>query len=141
MGTNPLQFAEGKVHGEETVQRIGWLTLGIGFAAALGTAVVTQRWRWAAGLTVGTALGWLNFRVLQRGARILLYSSPDRKSDKKPRMAILGAILRYGLIALTAYVSFKYLQTPVVSLMTGLCCFGLATFAASVWAILNPENR
>jgi hypothetical protein len=55
-------------------------------------------------------------------------------------MPVLGAILRYGLIGLSVYVSFEYLHVPLVGLMTGLCAFGLATIAASIWATLNPEE-
>ncbi len=126
--------------GGSTVRRIGWLTLVIGFTAALGTELASRQWRWAAGLAIGTLLGWLNFRLLRRGAEILLRTGQTPEPGKKPRMPVLGAILRYSLIGLSVYVSFEYLHVPLVSLMTGLCAFGLATIAASIWATLNPEE-
>jgi ATP synthase I chain len=140
METDPAELSEIRFLGASTVQRIEWLTLAIGLAAALGTAVVTRQWRWVAGLTVGTLLGWVNFRLLRRGAEVLLRVRLAGESGKKPRMPMLAAMVRYGLLGLGVYVSFKYLHVPLVSLMAGLCAFGVATIAASVWAILNPEE-
>jgi hypothetical protein len=140
VGTDPAEIADSKVVGASTVERIGWLTLAIGFAAALGTEIVSRRWRWAAGIAAGTLLGWLNFQLLQRGAAILLTTSQAQESDEKPRLPVLGAILRYGLMGLSVYVIFEYLHVPLVSLMTGLCAFAVATITASIWAILNPEE-
>lgn len=122
------------------MRRIPLLTLVIGFAAALGTEIVSRQWRWAAGLAIGTLLGWLNFRILRRGAEALLNAARAQEAGKKPRMPVLAAVFRYGLIGLCVYVSFKYLHVPAASLVAGLCAFGVATIAASVWAILNPEE-
>jgi hypothetical protein len=82
----------------------------------------------------------LNFRLLRRGAEVLLQVRQAQEPGKKSRMPILGAMLRYSLIGLSVYVSFRYLHVPLASLMAGLCAFGVATIAASVWAILNPEE-
>jgi hypothetical protein len=125
------------------VRRISWLTLAIGLAAALGTEVVSRQWRWAAGLCVGTVLGWLNFRLLRRGAESLIAAAAAAAvatPSEKPRMSFGGAALRYALIGLSVYVIFKYLQLPLISIVVGLCAFGVATIAASIWAILNPEE-
>ena len=140
METSPAEIADGKIAGAGAVQRIGWLTLLIGFAAALGTEIATRQWRWALGLAVGTVLGWLNFRLLRRGAEILLRTGQTLEAGKKPRMPVVGAILRYALIALSVDVIFEYLHVPLASLMAGLCAFGLATIASSIWATLNPEE-
>ena len=47
-------------------RRIERLTLGIGVVAALYSA---WRWSWAhaAGILVGTALAWINYRWLKQG--------------------------------------------------------------------------
>jgi hypothetical protein len=140
METDPAELTEIRLLGTSTVQRIEWLTLAIGFAAALGTETASRQWRSAAGLAVGTVLGWLNFRLLRRGAEVLLQVRQAQEPGKKSRMPILGAMLRYSLIGLSVYVSFRYLHVPLASLMAGLCAFGVATIAASVWAILNPEE-
>jgi hypothetical protein len=126
--------------GTSVVRRISWLTLAIGLAAALGTEIVSRQWRWAAGLCVGSVLGWLNFRLLRRGAESLIAAAAVPTPNEKPRMSFGVAALRYALMGLSVYVIFKYLQLPLISIVVGLCAFGVATIAASIWAILNPEE-
>jgi hypothetical protein len=127
--------------GAGVVRRISWLTLAIGLAAALGTEIVSRQWRWAAGLCVGSVLGWWNFRFLRRGAESLIAAAAAVQTpSEKPHMSFGGAALRYALIGLSVYVIFKYLQLPLISIVAGLCAFGVATIAASIWAILDPEE-
>jgi hypothetical protein len=143
MRPSPAEPAEGEVVGASTVRRIAWLTLAIGFGAALGAAGISRQWRWAAGLAIGTSLGWLNFRLLRKGAEAFVAAAATQETSEKPRTpasTYLTAALRYGLIGLSVYVIFKYLHVPLVSLVAGLCALGVATIAASVWAILNPEE-
>jgi ATP synthase I chain len=127
-----------EVVGASTVRRISWLTLAIGLAAALVTEIGSRQWRWTAGLCVGTVLGWLNFRLLRRGAESLIAAAAQ--TDEKPRMSFGVAVLRYALIGLSVYVIFKYIHLPLVSIVVGLCAFAVATIAASIWAVLNPEE-
>jgi len=110
----------------------------IGLVAALATEIVSRQWRWATGLCVGTVLGWLNFRLLRRGAESLIAAAAQ--TDEKPRMSFGVAVLRYALMGLSVYVIFKYLQLPLISIVVGLCAFGVATIVASIWAILDPEE-
>jgi hypothetical protein len=138
MGPSQAELSS-EVVGASTVRRISWLTLAIGLAAALGTEIVSRRWRWAAGLCVGTVLGWLNFRLLRRGAESLV-AAAALQTGEKPRMSFGVAVLRYALMGLSVYVIFKYLHLPLVSIVVGLCAFGVATIAGSIWAILNPEK-
>lgn len=140
MGTNQPKLLAVRLRGTRTLRRIEWFTLAIGFSSALGTELISRQWPWALGLAVGTVLGWLNFRLLQHSAEALLRVRQAQQPNKKPRMPILGAILRYGLLGLTLYVSFEYLHVPLVSLMAGLCAFGVATIAASIWELPNSEE-
>jgi hypothetical protein len=141
MGTSPLELREGNFSGAKAVRRIPWLTLILGFTTAVATEIISRQWRWAVGLAVGTILGWLNFWLLVRGAEILLRTRQARESRKKSRLAVWEAVFRYGLMGLSVYVSFKYLHVPLASLIAGLCAFGVATIASSVWAIVNPEGQ
>lgn len=140
MGTNQPKLLAVRLRGTRTLRRIEWFTLAIGFSGALGTELISRQWPWALGLAVGTVLGWLNFRLLQHSAEALLRVRQAQQPNKKPRMPIMGAILRYGLLGLTLYVSFEYLHVPLVSLMAGLCAFGVATIAASIWELPNSEE-
>jgi hypothetical protein len=130
------------VVGAQTERRIGWLTLLFGFVAAAILAVL-QRKEWAAGLAIGTALAWLNFRWLRGALDALVVVSTAQEGRQKPKVPVttyLAALFRYGLLGLTVYVIFIFLHVPLGSMILGLCALAAATMAASVWEILRPVN-
>jgi ATP synthase I chain len=123
-----------------TERRISWLTLAIGFAAAVSVAILRNR-LWGAGLAIGSILAWLNFRWLRRGLDALVVASTAQASREKPVVPLasyFAMVFRYGLIALAVYVIFEYLRVPLVSMVVGLCALGAATIAASVYEIVHP---
>jgi len=123
-----------------TERRISWLTLLIGSVAALLVALLRDR-LWGAGLGIGAALAWLNFRWLRRGLDGMVLASTAQVGKEKPVMPLLsyfGMLFRYGLIAFAVYVIFKYLRVPLASMVVGMCALGAATIAASVYEILRP---
>jgi hypothetical protein len=125
-----------------TERRISWLTLLIGLLAALFVAVLRNR-LWGAGLAIGAALAWLNFRWLSRGLDALVLASTAQAGKEEPVVPLLtyfAMLFRYGLIALAVYVIFVYLRVPLVSMIVGLCALGAATIAASVYEILHPAD-
>ena len=125
-----------------TERRISWLTLLIGLVAGLLVALLRDR-LWGAGLGIGSALAWLNFRWLRRGLDVLLLASTAQAGREKPSVPIasyFGMLFRYGLIALAVYVIFEYLRVPLVSMVVGLCALGAATVAASVYEIFDPAD-
>jgi ATP synthase I chain len=125
-----------------TERRISRLTLLIGFVAALLVALLRDR-LWGAGLAIGAALAWLNFRWLRRGLDALVVTSTAQAGKEKPTVPLLtyfAVVFRYGLIALVVYVIFEYLRVPLVSMVVGLCALGAATIAASVYEILHPAD-
>ncbi|HET8923174.1 MAG TPA: ATP synthase subunit I [Candidatus Acidoferrum sp.] len=129
-------------HGAVTERRISWLTLLIGFAAALLVALLGDR-RWGAGLAIGAAMAWLNFRWLKQGLNALVVASTAQAYKEKPVVPIssyFGMVFRYGLIGLAVYVIFEFLKVPLLSMVVGLCALGAATIAASVYEILRPVD-
>ncbi len=125
-----------------TERRISWLTLLIGLVAGLLVALLSDR-LWGAGLGIGAALAWLNFRWLRRGLDALVSVSTAQAGKEKPVVPMAsysGMLFRYGLIALAVYVIFIYLKVPLVSMVVGLCALGAATIAASVYEILHPSD-
>jgi hypothetical protein len=123
-----------------TEQRIAWLTLLIGFSAALPVALLRNR-LWGLGLAIGATLAWLNFRWLRRGLDALVLASTAQAGKEKPVVPLLAyfaMVFRYGLIALAVYVIFIYLRVPLVSMVVGLCALGAAAVAASVYEIWHP---
>ena len=125
-----------------TEQRISWLTLLIGFLAALSVALLRNR-LWGLGLGIGALLAWLNFRWLRRGLDALVVASTAQAGKEKPVVPFLSyfaMLFRYGLIALAVYVIFIYLRVPLVSMVVGLCALGAAAIAASVYEIWHPAE-
>ena len=122
--------------------RISQLTLLLGALAALPVAYF-HGWRWGAGIFIGAALAWLNFRWLKQGLDALTEASTAQADQKKATVPIatyLKALFRYGLIALVVYVIFRYLNVPVLSMVLGLCALGAATIVVSVHSILRPSD-
>jgi ATP synthase I chain len=138
MASNVIESPSGAV----TERRISWLTLLIG----LGSGALVALFRdllWGAGLGIGAALAWLNFRWLRRGLDTLVLASTAQTGKAKPvvpALSYFGMLLRYGLIALAVYVIFEYLRVPLVSMVVGLCALGAATVVASVYEILRPVD-
>jgi len=130
------------IAGAQTERRIARLTLLFGFSSA-AIAALGHRKTWAEGLAIGTALAWLNFRWLRRGLDALVTASMAQKGREKPRVplaAYFTAVFRYGLLALSVYVIFKYLDIPLGSMIVGLCALAAAAIVASVYEILHPVD-
>ena len=127
---------------ERTEKRIASLTLLMGFAAGIAAGLLRE-WRWAAGLAIGAALSWLNFRWLKQGLDALVRGARAQEASPKPRVpagTYLRMVFRYGLIALAVYVIFAVFKVPLLSMLVGLCALGAATITASVYEILRPAG-
>ncbi len=134
--TDPLAY------GRTTERRIAWLTIGFGVAAG-AVATLFRAWSWAAGLIIGAALAWFNFRWLRRGADALVLASVAQAGAENPEVppgTYAKMAFRYVLIALTVYVIFRFLNIPLASMVAGLCALGAAAIAASVYEIWHPAN-
>ncbi len=130
------------VVGSQTERRISWLTLLFGFTAAALLAILHRK-PWAAGLAIGTALAWLNFRWLKRALDALVLASTAQEGQEKPKVPLttyFAALFRYGLLGLTVYVIFVWLHVPLGSMILGLCALAAAAITASVWEILRPAD-
>jgi len=125
-----------------TEERIGWLTLVLGAAGALA-ATLAASWRWGAGVMVGAALAWLNFRWLGGGLDALKQVSVAQAGAAKARVPAWTWIKfagRYALIVLCVYVIFVGFRVPIVSMLAGLCALGAATIAASLYEVVRPAG-
>jgi len=119
--------------------RISQLTLLIGLVAAIPVAYFRSP-RFGVGIFIGSVLAWLNFRWLKQGLDALAAAIVARQKAKVPISTYFKAMFRYGLIALAAYVIFKYLNVPALSMILGLCALGAATMVVSVYEILRPQD-
>jgi small-conductance mechanosensitive channel len=122
--------------------RISYFTLILGALAAVPVGYF-RGWRWGLGILIGALLAWINFRWLKQGLNALTdvaTAQADRPRVKVPILTYFKAMFRYGLIALSVYVIFKYLNVPVLSMILGLCALGAATLAVSVQEVMNSPD-
>jgi len=126
----------------QSESRISWLTLVLGFLAALPVAVFHSP-VWGLGILIGSALAWLNFRWLKQGLDALTAAATAQQPNETVRVPVatyFKALFRYALIALCIYVIFKYLHVPALSMVCGLCALGAATLLVSVHSILRSVD-
>ena len=102
--------------------RIEWLTLALGFAGALFAAF---RWGWGpgAGVALGAALMWLNFRWLKQGVGALVTVSTAQAGSEKARVpwtVYLKFFGRFALLLLVVYVILSRSLLPVAAVLGGL---------------------
>jgi hypothetical protein len=125
-----------------TEKWIARLTLLLGGLAAFPVAWFVGP-LWGGGILIGASLAWLNFRWLKQGLDAFTAASTTQAGDLKPQVPVFTyftALFRYGLIALSVYVIFRYLNVPILSMIFGLCALGAATLAVSVYEILHPQE-
>lgn len=125
-----------------TERRIAQLTLLLGAGAGVaGWGLYSLRA--GAGVLVGAALAWVNFRWLA-GALDGLVDASATTGDPAKAQVPMGSILRlagrYVLIAAAVYVIFTVFNIPVLSMLVGLCALGAATMAASLGEVLRPSS-
>ncbi len=122
--------------------RISHLTLLLGALTAVPVAYL-HNWHWGVGIFIGSFLAWCNFRWLKQGADALTERATAQANQKKVRVPLVTyftAAFRYGLIALTVYAIFKYLNVPALSMVVGLCALGAATIVVSVHSVVRPSD-
>lgn len=126
----------------QSESRISFLTLLLGLVTALPVSYFCG-WRWGLGILIGALLAWVNFRWLKQGLDALTVAATAQANQPKARVPLLTyfkTMFRYGLIALSVYVIFKYLKVPVLSMIVGLCALGAATVAVSVQEIMHSPD-
>jgi hypothetical protein len=119
-------------------RRLEWLTLALGFGAAL---LVCWRLTRAAGagVAIGTLLAWLNLRWLEQGVNALARLSIAQSGQPKPRISLWVYVKffgRYALIALVLYAIVRSLTIPIVSVLGGLLALGAAAMVSGIYEVL-----
>jgi hypothetical protein len=118
-------------------RRIAWLTLLLGFLAALVVSFAKSP-RAGLGIAVGTALAWLNYRWLDQtlGALVTVATaqagSPQSRVPARIYWKFAG---RYVLMGLAIYVTVHYFAVPLLSLILGLLALGAAAIVASLYEV------
>ena len=102
------------------VRRIEWM---IGAAGAVCAAAVVWPLGWAvaAGVLLGTALGWINFRWLAASVNAIGERIVKVKSEERGAAVVARGVGRIFLIVLFAYVIFTYSVRGLAGLFGRAC--------------------
>ena len=128
---------------EVTERRIAQLTWVVGAATAAG-AVFLYPWRVGAGVLIGAAMAWLNFRWLERAMDAVTRASTAQADSPQAHVPVgsyLALFARYLLLAAAVYVIFSRLRISVLSMLVGMCALGAAAMLATVWEVLTDNRR
>lgn len=139
--SSPSPEDQGRFH-EQYSRRIQTYTLISGFTAAI-IAVGMQSFRWSAGIAVGTALAWLNFRWLDQGLGALVTAAQAQQGAPKPVVPLslyAKFVGRYLLIGLTLYVIVKFFRVPILACLVGLLALGSGTIAAALQDVFSGNT-
>jgi hypothetical protein len=102
-------------------RRIEYLTIAIGLSASV---VVAIHWgaKSGAGLAVGAALSWVNYRWMKQGVKALAKLSTAQAGEEKARVpasVYFKFIGRYALLIVSAYVILRGFSLPAASVLAG----------------------
>jgi hypothetical protein len=102
-------------------RRIEYLTVAIGVIASIAVAI---HWgaKSGAGLAVGAALSWINYRWMKQGVNALAKLSTAQAGEEKARVppsVYFKFIGRYALLIVAAYVILRGFSLPAASVLAG----------------------
>jgi hypothetical protein len=117
---------------ERIIRRLlrNMLVFGILF---LGPAFWFYGWVGTIGFISGVAVSFVNFHSLKRGVEGLADRIVNQNSREKGGVIVLRFLLRYGLVAIAAYVIFKSSSLAFRGFLWGLCVPVGALMAEAVW--------
>jgi hypothetical protein len=122
--------------------RIEWMTLAFGLAAAL---FVLLRWGWrpAAGVALGAALAWLNFRWLKQGVAALVKLSTAQAGSEHARVPVsvyAKFFGRFALLLVVVYVILSHSLLPVAAVFGGLFAVVAAVIMELMWELVRGRH-
>jgi len=123
-------------------RRVEWLTLGLGLAAALA-AHVRYGWQFGAGVALGAALTWINFRWLKQGVAGLIRVSTAQTGAERPRVprgVYVKFFGRFALLLLAVYVILSRSWLPMPAVIGGLFAAVAAVMLEMVWELVHGRH-
>jgi hypothetical protein len=123
--------------------RIEWMTLVFGLA---GAVFVLVRWGWrpAAGVALGAALAWLNFRWLKQGVTSLVKLSTAQANSEHARVPVSIYAKFFGRFALLLVVVYAILSRswlPVAAVLGGLFAVVAAVMIELMWELVRSRRE
>jgi hypothetical protein len=123
--------------------RIEWMTLAFGLA---GAVFVLLRWGWrpAAGVALGAALAWLNFRWLKQGVTALVKVSTAQANSEHarvPRGVYAKFFGRFALLLVVVYVILSRSWLPAAAVLGGLFAVVAAVMIELMWELVRGRRE
>lgn len=122
------------------VRRIEWM---IGAAGAVCAAAVAWPLGWvvSAGVLLGTALGWINFRWLAASVNAIGERIVKIKSEERGAAVVARGVGRIFLIVLFAYVIFTYSVRGLAGYLAGLAMPVIALMCEAMYEFVASNRR
>ncbi len=141
MGSNDLQpgsFSIAALTDEGLDRRLWKISVGLGIPACLA-ALILGGLDSGLGFLAGALLSWINFRWLKQGVDHLLESTRSAQSPPKRAVgtAIFKYFLRYALIGLTLYATFRLGFLEVFGFFSGLLLVVAAVLVECVLQVIR----
>jgi len=123
-------------------RRIEYLTLAIG-AAGVVCALIFWDIRAGAGVAIGAAVSWINFRWMKQGVNTLVRLSTAQEGAEKvrvPKTAYLKFLGRYALLVLVAYVILHSFKIVITSVLAGFFAVVAAVLVEMTGQLFRSRN-
>ena len=120
-------------------RRIEILTLALG---AAGTLYAAWRWGWraGAGVALGAALAWVNYRWLKQGVDVLARlasAQPEAGKTRIPWTVYAKFFGRYALLVLIVCVILWRSFLPVAGVLGGFFALAAAVLVELGWQVMR----
>ena len=129
--------------GTAALRRIEWLTLALGGAGAAWAG-----WRWggwgSAGLAIGAAISWVNFRWLKGSVLAFGRAATAQAGSPQVRVPVSAYIkffARFALLLGILYVILTRSWLPMIPVLAGLFASAAAVVLALVFELLTGGAR
>jgi hypothetical protein len=123
-----------------TLRRIEWM-IGIAGSVCALAAIWPLGLEVAAGMLVGTALGWINFRWLAASVNAIGDRIVKAKSQERGATVVARGVGRIVLIALVAYGIFAYSVRGLMGFLAGLAMPVIAMMCEAVYEFVASSRR
>jgi hypothetical protein len=107
-----------------------------------GAAFTLLRWGWrpGAGVALGAALAWLNFRWLKQGVTAIVKVSTAQRNSEHARVPVSIYVKffgRFALLLVVVYVILSRSLLPVAAVVGGLFAVVAAVMIELLWELLH----
>jgi hypothetical protein len=122
--------------------RIEWMTVAFGLTGAV-FVLVCWGWRQGAGVALGAALAWLNFRWLKQGVTALVKISTAQANSEHatvPMSVYAKFFGRFALLLVVVYVILSRSLLPVAAMLGGLFAVVAAVMIELMWELVRGKH-